>query len=156
VPTAADGTICLTSNVTSHVIVDITGWFGNGGGQQFVPINAIRLTDTRQSHPILNGGAGPVPLVPGRELRILVAGTRGIDADVRAATLNLVAVGPIAEGYIVVVPCGQTSDVSNLNFTSGAGAVANGTNVKLDGSGAVCLTTSAATHVIVDITGVWK
>lgn len=156
VPTAADGTICLTSNVTSHVIVDITGWFGDRGGQQFVPINAIRLTDTRQTHPILNGGAGPVPLVPGRELRIEIAGTRGIDAGVRAATLNLVAVAPAAPGFLVVVPCGQPSNVSNLNFTSGAGAVANGANVKLDASGAVCLTTSAATHVIVDITGVWK
>jgi uncharacterized protein YkwD len=156
VPTAADGTICLTSNVTSHVIVDITGWFGKGAGQQFVPINSIRLTDTRQAHPILNGGAGPVPLLPGRELRIQIAGTRGIAADARAATLNVVAVGPAAPGFIVVVPCGQPSGVSNLNYTSGAGAVANGANVKLDGSGAVCLTTSAATHVIVDITGVWK
>jgi uncharacterized protein YkwD len=156
VPTAADGTICLTSNVTSHVIVDITGWFGARGGQQFVPINAIRVADTRQAHPILNGGAGPVPLAPGRELRIQIAGTRGIEAGVRAATLNLVAVGPSAPGFLVVVPCGQPSNVSNLNFTSGAGAVANGTNVKLDPSGAVCLTTSASTHVIVDLIGVWK
>jgi len=156
VPTAADGTICLTSNVTSHVIVDITGWFGKGDGRQFVPISPIRLADTRQAHPVLNGGAGPVMLVPGRELRVQVAGTRGIGADVRAATLNLAAVGAGDQGFLVAVPCGQPSDVSNLNFTSETGAVANGANVKLDGTGAICVTTSAPTHVLVDITGVWK
>jgi len=156
VPTAADGTICLTSNVATHVIIDITGWFGDKGGQQFVPINPIRLADTRQTHPVLNGGAGPVMLVPGRELRVQVAGTRGIGADVRAATLNLAAVGASDQGFIVVVPCGQPTTVSTLNFTSGVGAVANGANVKLDATGAVCVTTSATTHVLVDITGVWK
>ena len=156
VPTAADGTICLTSNVNSHVIIDITGWFGAQGGQKFVPISPIRLADTRQTHPTLNGGAGPVMLTPGRELRIQVAGSRGIGSDVRAATLNIVAAGASVPGYVVVVPCGQPSNVSNVNFTGDTGAVANGANVKLDGSGAVCVTTSAATHVIVDITGVWK
>jgi uncharacterized protein YkwD len=156
VPTAADGTICLTSNVTSHVIVDITGWFGDASGQRFVPISPIRLADTRQSHPELNGGAGPVMVAPGRELRVQVAGTRGIAADVKAATLNLVAVGASDPGFVVAVPCGQPSDVSNLNFTGNVGAVANGANVKLDGSGAICVTTSVATHVLVDVTGVWK
>jgi len=156
VPTAADGTICLTSNVTSHIIVDITGWFGSRGGRQFVPISPIRLTDTRQSHPSLNGGAGPVMLVPGRELRVQVAGTRGIGTDVRAATLNLAAVGATAPGFIVAVPCGQTSDVSNVNFTGDSGAVANGANVQLDATGSICVTTSAPTHVLIDITGVWK
>jgi hypothetical protein len=54
-----------------------------------------------------------------------------------------------------VVPCGGASDVSNLNYPGWA-AVANGANVMLDGQGAVCVTTSAPTHVIVDVTGVWK
>jgi hypothetical protein len=70
--------------------------------------------------------------------------------------LNLVAIGAHAPGFVVAVPCGQPSDVSNLNFTGDTGAVANGANVKLDASGAVCVTTSTATHVIVDVTGVWK
>ncbi len=156
VPTAADGTICLTSNVNSDVIIDITGWFGAQGGQLFVPISPIRLADTRQAHPTLNGGAGPVMLTPDRELRIQVAGARGISSDVRAATLNIIAAGASVPGYLVVVPCGQPSNVSNVNFSGDSGAVANGANVKLDGSGSVCVTTSATTHVIVDITGVWK
>jgi acetyl-CoA carboxylase carboxyltransferase component len=70
--------------------------------------------------------------------------------------LNLAAVGASDQGFIVVVPCGQPTTVSTLNFTSGVGAVANGTNVKLDATGSVCVTTSAPTHVLVDIAGVWK
>ncbi len=154
VPTAADGTICLTSNVTSHVIIDITGWFGKAADQQFIPLNPIRLKDTRQVHPDLNGGAGAMMLEPGTTLRVQIAGSRGIDGDVRAASLNVVAAGAWAPGYLVVVPCGQSSNVSTLNFSGGA--TANGANVKLDKTGAVCVTTSTPTHVIVDISGVWR
>jgi uncharacterized protein YkwD len=156
VPTAADGTICLTSNVTSDVIIDITGWFGNRVGQEFIPLRPLRLRDTRQTHPELNGGSGPFMLEPGRELRVPVAGNRGIPATARAASLNIIAAGAWAPGYLVAVPCGQSSDVSNVNFNGDGGAVANGANVKLDGSGAVCVTTSAPVHVIIDITGVWR
>lgn len=156
VPTAADGTICLVSNVSTDVLIDITGWFGESSGQDFLPIRPIRLADTRQTHPDLNGGAGPVRLEPGRQFRIQIAGNRGIAANARAASLNLVALAADSPGFLVVVPCGQPSDVSNLNFNGDRGAVANGTTVKLDSSGAVCLTTSTAAHVLVDITGVWR
>ena len=156
VPTAADGTICLTSNVTSHVIVDITGWFGDRSGQQFVPINPVRLADTRQAHPELNGGSGPIMLAPGKTLQVKVAGHRGIDPNARAASLNIVAAGATMPGFLTAVPCGQRADVSNLNFAGGGTAIANGVNVKLGDAGAVCLTTSALTHVLVDITGIWR
>jgi hypothetical protein len=156
VPTASDGTICLTSNVTSHVIIDITGWFGENDGQQFVPISPLRLADTRQAHPELNGGDGPIMLAAGNTLRVEVAGKRGIDPAARAASLNVTAAGAAAPGFLTVVPCGQQSNVSNLNYAGGGTAVANGVNVKLDGSGAVCVTSSTLTHVIVDITGIWR
>ena len=84
------------------------------------------------------------------------AGSRGIDEGARAASLNIVAAGASASGFLTAIPCGQPSNVSNLNFAGGGGATANGTNVKLDGSGAVCVTASTPTHVIVDITGIWS
>jgi hypothetical protein len=155
IPTAADGTICLTSNVTTNILIDITGWFGPFDGRQFVPLTPIRLTDTRQSHPELNGESGARLVQPGESFRIQVAGNRGVPSDSKAATLNLVALGGGAPGFLTVMPCGTGTDVSNLNYP-GSGAVANGTSVKLDGGGAVCVTTSAPTHLIVDITGVWR
>ena len=53
-----------------------------------------------------------------------------------------------------MVPCGTPSDVSNLNYLDAA-PVANGANVKLSADGAVCVTASQTSHVIVDINGVW-
>ncbi len=154
IPTGSNGTICLTSNITTHVIIDITGWFGEQSGQRFVPVTPIRLADTRSAHPDLNGGGGARLLEPGRELRVQVAGARGIAADARAVTLNLVATDGYSGGWLRVVPCGGASDVSNLNYP-GVAAVANGANVKLGTRGDVCITTSAPTNVIVDVTGVW-
>ena len=154
IPTAADGTICLTSNITTDVIIDITGWFGPKAGLEFVPLTPLRLTDTRQAHPDLNGGSGPRFVQPGETFRVQIAGSRGIAADAKAATLNLVAAGGPVPGYLTVVPCGGGSQVSNLNYP-GIGAVANGATVMLDSKGSVCVTTSAPTYLIIDITGIW-
>ena len=154
VPTAADGTICLTSNITTDVIIDITGWFGPQGGLDFVPLSPLRLTDTRQTHPELNGGSGPRLVQPGEVFKVQVAGNRGIATNAKAATLNLVAAGGPASGFLTVVPCGGGSQVSNLNYP-GIGAVANGATVMLDAKGAVCVTTSASTYLLIDITGIW-
>jgi len=153
--TAADGTICLKSSITSHVVIDITGWFGESNGQQFLPIRPLRLADTREAHPDLNGGSGPFMLAPGKTLRVQVAGTRGIDPGARGAALNVVSVGAVSPGFLTVQPCGQKSGTSSLNY-GGATPVANGVNVKLDSSGAVCVTSLVLTHVVVDITGVWR
>jgi hypothetical protein len=155
IPTGADGSICVTSDVATDVLLDLTGWFGASPAQRFVPVTPVRLTDTRSAHPGLNGGGAPRMLEPGREFRVQIAGARGLPADARAAKLNLVALDGPGGGWLRVVPCGGVSGVSNLNFP-GVAPVANGTNVMLDGGGAVCVTTSTLTHVIVDVTGVWR
>jgi len=154
VPTAGDGTICLRSNVTTDVIVDITGWFGPGDHLEFVPVKSIRMSDTRSLHPDLNAKRDGQMLKAGEVLKVHIAGTRGVTASAEAATINIVAAGGWGPGWLRVVPCGTSSDVSNLNY-EGPPAVANGANVKLDSSGSICITTSTTTHVVVDLTGVW-
>ncbi|MET0661789.1 MAG: CAP domain-containing protein [Ilumatobacteraceae bacterium] len=154
VPTAADGSICVTSNVTTNVIADITGYFGPSVGHRFVPLSPIRLADTRSFQAQLNPVDPGRPLAAGAVLRVQVAGHRGIPAGARAASLNLVALDSAEGGWLRVVPCGTPSDVSNLNYLDAA-PVANGANVKLSADGAVCVTASQTSHVIVDINGVW-
>jgi hypothetical protein len=87
-------------------------------------------------------------------LKVPVAGVRGVPANARAATLNIVAVSADGTGWVRVVPCGTSSNVSNLNVR-GAPAIANGTTVALSSDGAVCVTVNTSTNVVVDITGVW-
>ncbi len=154
VPTATDGSICLTSSVATNVIVDITGYFGPAGGHSFLPLSPIRLADTRSYQALLNPVDPGRPLAAGAVLQVQVAGSRGIPSGVQAASLNLVALDGPAGGWLRVVPCGASSDVSNVNYVDPA-PVANGANVKLSADGAVCITSSQTTHVIVDITGVW-
>jgi hypothetical protein len=155
VPVGADGTICLDSNVATDALVDITGWFGDGGDYEFITLTPIRLADTRSSHPALNPLQNAQRLVAGAVLEVKVAGVRGVPDSAKAATLNMVAVGADGPGWIRVVPCGSSSDVSNLNVR-GAPAIANGTSVFLSSDGSVCVTSNTTTHVVVDITGAWS
>ena len=77
----------------------------------------------------------------GTVLRVSVAGSRGIPGEVKAASVNLVALDSHVTGWLRAVPCGTPSDVSNLNYLDAA-PVANGANVKLSGDGAICVTSS--------------
>ena len=154
VPTAADGTICVTSNIATNIIIDITGYFGSTGGHRFLPLSPIRLADTRSFQASLNPVDPGRPLAAGAVLRVAIAGTRGIPADAQSASLNVVALDGPNSGWLRVVPCGASSDVSNVNYVDPA-PVANGANVKLSADGAVCVTSSQTTHVIVDVNGVW-
>jgi hypothetical protein len=116
-----DGTICLTSNVTSDVIIDITGWFGEALGSAVRPINPIRLADTRQTHPDLNGGGGPIMLEP--PARAASPGRRHPRdrRRCRAASLNIIAAGAWTVRRLAAswCPAGSASDVSTLNFAGG-------------------------------------
>ncbi len=154
VPTAADGSICVTTNVNANVIVDITGWFGHTAGYSFLPLSPIRIADTRSYQPELNPAANGQPLAPGVVRRVQVAGTRGVPAGARAATVNLVALDALGGGFLQAVPCDASSGVSNLNYVDWA-PVANGAIVKLSSDGAICVTSSQWAHVIVDLSGVW-
>ena len=154
VPVSAAGTICLTSNVRTDVVVDVTGWFGPTVQRQFVPLDPIRMADTRSIFSDLNPRRDGRPLTAGSVLEVKVAGIRGVPDGAKAASVNLVAVGSSDRGWLRVVPCGTKSNVSNLNYSSPS-AIANGANVKLSSSGSICVTTNRSTHVIVDITGVW-
>jgi uncharacterized protein YkwD len=154
VPAASDGSVCLTASVTTHVIVDVTGWFGTTSGHAFVPLSPVRLADTRSYQASLNPAADARPLAAGAVLEVQVAGSRGIPAGVKAASVNLVALDATFTGWLRAVPCGTPSDVSNLNYLDAA-PVANGANVKLSAGGTICVTTSEPAHVIVDVNGVW-
>jgi len=155
VPLASDGTICLTSMTTTDVVIDVTGWFGTASGLDFVPIDPMRIADTRSFNSTLNPWTGGQMVPAGAVVEIKVAGVRGVPADISGATLNLVAVGAYEPGWLRAVPCGATSDVSNVNFSTSA-PIANSVNVRLSPSGTVCVVGMSTTHVIVDVAGVWK
>ena len=82
-----------------------------------------------------------------------VAGRGGVPADAVAAVLNVTVVGPAADAFATVFPCGQSvPTASNLNYRVGVD-IANAVIVQLDPGGKACIYTFAATHLLADVNG---
>lgn len=132
-----DGTLCLsTITGNGHVVLDVAGWFGpGGGGLAFRPSTPTRLADTRQ--------AGGLALAPGTTLTVAVDQPSMVSVAVTQSS---------TAGFTTLKPCGATGTSSIVNVVR-AEPIANSTAVAPGVGGSVCATTSAAAHVIVDRTG---
>ena len=70
-----------------------------------------------------------------------------------AAVLNVTVVGPAADAFATVFPCGQpVPTASNVNYRAGVD-IANAVVVKLGTGGKACIYTFAATHLLADVNG---
>jgi hypothetical protein len=141
VPVGPDGTICVASHDSSHVIVDTTGRFPIGAG--IVAVTPNRLRDTRQD--------GPDPHPAGVALRVPVTGVGGVPADPAAVALSVTAVGAGASGYVTVAGCdGPLPATSNVNHGP-SGATPNLVVIAPGPTGEVCVVPSAPVELIVDV-----
>lgn len=127
-----DGSICvLTYTGTSHIVIDVSGWFGLGaGGLTFEPRLPTRLLDTRRA-----GGKPTTADIP--------VHLDGIDV------LNVAAVDSTALGWVTVRPCGSTLLTSLINTTTGEDT-ANLIAVGGDSAANVCVHANVASHLVVD------
>lgn len=145
VPVGAGGTVCFYTTSTLDLVVDVTGWVQTTG-DRFNAVAPARLADTRGGLRVPANGT----------LRVPVAGVRGIPGTASAIAANITAVGPDAAGYVTVYGCGTTPPpTSTLNVQVGRDA-ANGAQVELGADGALCLFSTVATDLIVDINGFWS
>ena len=135
--------ICVYSMVASDVLVDLNGIWTTGAGAKPSAVAPIRLVDTRATATRVAAGA---------TVRTTVAGTSGLPGSLVAVAVNLTVTSTAGNGYLTAWPCtGVRPGASNLNFSAGE-TVANSATVSLDG-GALCVYSSAATDLIVDVTG---
>jgi hypothetical protein len=100
--------------------------------------------------------AGAVPtggaLVPQLELDIPVAGLYGVPADARGVAVNVTVTSPSAPGFLAAYPCGSKPNTSNVNYSADQ-TVPNLVISALSRNGHLCISTSAMTDVIVDLSG---
>ena len=106
--------------------------------------------------------AGATRLLAGQFLELTIHGTclfspagdsLTIPTIATAASLNVTAVTPDAAGFVTVWPCGVARpNASNLNFVAGD-VVPNGVVAPIGSNGSVCLYSSQATDLIVDVAG---
>ncbi len=149
VKVSAEGTICVFSNETTDIAIDIVGAFPAASG--YVPTVPERLVDTRPANQVGYTGSKPIA---GQVIEVDVRGPgTNVPDDAGTVFLNVTGVTPEGEpGYLTVFPCGEDRPLaSNLNLqdlNTAAAAVANvGDNDR------VCIYTFQPAHVLVDIVG---
>jgi hypothetical protein len=109
----ADGKIDIYNNSagTSDVVADVEGYYTSGGGDAFVPVDPVRVMDTRQS-------LGSNPLA-GRGTANWTVAEAGF-ADYAAVVMNVTVTDTTASGFLTVYPEADTlPSSSNLNFAAG-------------------------------------
>ena len=147
-PLDANGDFCVTTLTQTNLVVDVTGTLAPEAG--FRAVGPTRWHDSR-----IHDGGQPIPA--GGVLRLDVDDVRaaaGLTDDPTAVVLNVTAVGAGAPGHITVSQCGASATHSNVNF-AGAAGTPNLVVAEPDADGAVCLSTTTRTHVVVDLFGVF-
>jgi hypothetical protein len=160
----SSGAFKIFSSLSTHFIVDVTGYFSadavdiNGPGLLFNPLaSPIRLLETRPGEtgcdapgtPLATGGTRLQPA------RVTCQGVT-IPASALAISGNATVVNFISTGFnwITLYPSDAAQpNASNLNFTANH-IVPNAFTVGLSNSdGAFNIFSSASTHFIVDLNG---
>lgn len=155
VPVDGSGKVCVQSLVATDVIVDYTGYFSDGDGLDFQPLDPIRMFDSRSTTRAFNESTNGGRVGGGQVVRLKIAGTRGVPEDATAVSLNLTAAEPLAASFLTAYPCGKRPATSTVNIFPSQGAAANGAMVKLSSEGELCVYTLNSTHIIVDVNGVY-
>jgi hypothetical protein len=146
-----DGSLCVYSPQATDVVVDVSGWIASSG-LRTTPVTPVRLVDTRpgerQALPVAQGRLDAAGL-----LTVDIGSLPGM-AGAMAATVNVTAAAPQGSGFISVLPGPCAAVVlppltSNLNVTAGRDVAASAT-VAL-GEGELCVFSSTATDVVVDL-----
>lgn len=138
---AGKGKVCVRTNVDTDVIVDVGAYVADAGTLAFTPLTPRRLIDTRTT-TVLRSGA---------TLKV-ATGTVGVGA----VTVNVTAVDAAEAGTITVWPCPETRPTSaTLNMGVGD-IVPNAATVALGSDGALCVSASTTTHVVIDLMGTWQ
>jgi hypothetical protein len=147
-----NGQVCVFANTSLHLIIDVTGFYRIGSS--LVAAVPARLADSRPNAPTIDGqfsGFGKSPTA-GNALLLTVTGRAGVPSDAKAVALNVTVTGPDASGFVTVYPCGSSQpNASNLNFTANQ-TIPNLVISKVGTGGKVCIATSTAAHLVVDVT----
>jgi hypothetical protein len=145
VPLGADGRFLLYSSSPAHVIVDVSGFWaavpdGVTREGRFVPVEPVRITDTRSAGPVAGQSSYPVVLPP------------VVPADASAVAVVVTVTEATGAGYWTAYPPGEVRPaVSTVNVTTG------GTRANLawvaPRDGAVEVFSQSGGHLVVDLVG---
>ncbi|MBI5087944.1 MAG: putative Ig domain-containing protein [Actinobacteria bacterium] len=139
--------VCFFVSTATDLVVDVNGFYSPSSAVGF-PTNAgqQRLLDTRVTGSV---DAGTVT-----ELNL--DNVAGVPPNATAVTMNLTVDGPRASGFVTVFPCSSERPLaSNLNYVAGQ-TVANSVTVPVGANHRVCVFTTAATDLVLDLNEVYS
>ncbi|MFG3052370.1 PKD domain-containing protein [Kitasatospora sp. NPDC048239] len=142
VPVGPDGTVNVYNhNGSTHVILDVFGYYSPNGKAKYTPTVPVRLTDTRTT-PFAKPGPDSTTTVT------------GIPAGARAAVLNVTSTNTTEDSYLTVHAHGAARPgTSNLNLLAGQ-TVPNHVTTPVDANGSVDIYNHVgSTDVIADLFG---
>jgi hypothetical protein len=116
-----------------------------GGTAGFTAVDPVRLVDSRAD------GQAFGRLAAGGQA-VLDLRTAGMPAGATAVALNLTAVNPGANGFVRAYPCVQ-SEPATSNVNQVVGGVQTNAVIVAVGDGRICLRSSTAVDLVVDLNG---
>ncbi|MEU5786311.1 hypothetical protein ABZ754_01100 [Micromonospora purpureochromogenes] len=144
-------TIHNASPGSTHVVVDLSGWYGEGATDLFVPTPLQRIYDTRGT----DGFGGPMD--PWAQVAVgpWVLRTDWTPPRTTALVANLTVTAPTASGVLVTGPNGSpVPQASNVNFVARETAANHMvTQVGADARVVVRNSSTGRSHVIIDQAG---
>ncbi|MFE4512917.1 PKD domain-containing protein [Kitasatospora sp. NPDC056783] len=143
VPLGADGSVEVFTNASrSHLVVDVSGYYGPDGKGLFTPVTPTRLLDSRNGSPFAPFSSRTV---------------EGVRYGSTAAVVNLTATGTVEATHLTAWATGTAKPgTSNLNASPGLD-VPNHTTIPVDGQGRFDIANNAGTtHVIADLFGYYR
>jgi len=151
-PVSPNGTVCFYSSATTHLIVDINGWFATGSA--FTSVGPERVFDTRPGEsPDVLRNVTKKKLGAFQTMEVQFTGIAGLPSSgVGAVSLNIAVSQPLGSGFITAYACGSRPGVASLNFAVSE-TVGNAVIVPVSSNGTLCFYSTATTNLIVDING---
>jgi alpha-tubulin suppressor-like RCC1 family protein len=169
---ATVGALDLTvsySGGSTHLAVDVLGYYPAAGGHRYQTVTPCRVADSRQAsgppgvgHE-LSGDIGRLVQVAGDGTSARVQGSSqltgcGVPLSAVAAQVAVTAVGPRADGFIQSHPAGTPTSGTVLNYSAGA-STTNVATLRL-GSGTLSNLTlrngGGPTRYLVDVLGYFE
>lgn len=154
-----DVKLCVFTDAETDLLVDLSGHIPDSPVLGFVV--PMRIVDSR---PLSRVGVDDGIRSAGSTTEVTVAhlgfdpqtNQFAVPDDVYAVVLSVTAAGLGEAGFVTVWPCGRDRPTaSNLNFAAGQ-TVANMVVAEVGRDSKVCVYTSAANHLLVDIAGSYR
>ena len=144
----SSGAVCMFAQISMHLILDVSGWFGPEATSSFHALIPYRVVDTRDNVGLSGSFAS------GQNRAVTVVGVGGVPATgVQAIAAEVTEADATAVGFITVHPC--LTPVPAISMVRNVANAVSATTVTsiVDGSGRWCLQAGVPMQMVIDVSG---